>query len=91
MTCLLASCQGNLAIFYLCSAASRDGISPGLTAVCWLLFQGNDFRLRNCRNRTAITFYRDLDIGYPAVAASRGEVTMSADIFCKDLSGEPGL
>jgi hypothetical protein len=53
--------------------------------------QGSDFRAGMCRKRSTVIFYPDLDIGYPAVAASRGEITMPDAIFCKDLSGATGL
>jgi hypothetical protein len=67
------------------------GYNPGWRQMYLSLIQGNDFRSRKCGIRTAITFYRDPDIGYPAVAASRGKVTMPDASFCTGLSGESGL
>jgi hypothetical protein len=62
-----------------------------LNAKAALAVQGSDFRTGMCRKRSTVIFYPDLDIGYPAVAASRGEVTMPDVTFCKDLSGATGL
>jgi hypothetical protein len=67
------------------------GYIPGWRQMYLSLIQGNAFRPRKWASRPAITFYRDPDIGYPAVAASRGKVTMPDASFCTGLPGESGL